>query len=367
MKKTTKVDRFEKILETLADKKSPHDEFPNERWLAGEFQVSRETIRRVIERLIRKGRLYRRRSVGTFASPPKRVNTILCVSAGGPPTKHIATLFPIFLSVLLREINEADTSLLLAQCSLDQLQSDAGEIRVRYPELSAIVLFNVSAITSLLAKMVNSGIPVIYFGSDEISLPRGMSGILFREKELIGMSLEKLKSGSNREIAYWGPSDYPQVAVRKKRFLQMAGNAGITVIELNGSRKSHKRQSLMPLSPSHRLSRLLRQRKKPLAVFCSTDSAAVQLVNTALLLGKKVPEDVQVVGVEGSPLGELAVIPVSAVRIPLVHGAERCVAKILDLLGGGKPGIEYLPVEWVPRASTFPARPPGSRGPYSDS
>lgn len=60
----------DEILDLIADL-SVGDALPPERALAPQFEVSRMTLRRAVEELIREGRLVRRHGAGTFVAEPK--------------------------------------------------------------------------------------------------------------------------------------------------------------------------------------------------------------------------------------------------------------------------------------------------------
>jgi DNA-binding LacI/PurR family transcriptional regulator len=102
------------------------------------------------------------------------------------------------------------------------------------------------------------------------------------------------------------------------------------------------------------------------AVFAANDDMAIGLIRALLETGKRVPEDVSVVGFDDTPLSAYVTPPLTTVRQPfdamaasglrrLVHAIEHPQADDLDL---GQP-----PVEIVVRASTAPrGRPAGRPG-----
>jgi GntR family transcriptional regulator len=64
------------LLEMLNSGMVPHDKLSTERELAGAFSVSRLTVRRVLDRLEREGRVYRIQGAGTFVSEPRIAKSV---------------------------------------------------------------------------------------------------------------------------------------------------------------------------------------------------------------------------------------------------------------------------------------------------
>lgn len=64
------------LLEMLNTGTVPHDKLSSERDLAGAFCVSRLTVRRVLDRLEREGRVYRIQGAGTFVSEPRIAKSV---------------------------------------------------------------------------------------------------------------------------------------------------------------------------------------------------------------------------------------------------------------------------------------------------
>ena len=87
------------------------------------------------------------------------------------------------------------------------------------------------------------------------------------------------------------------------------------------------------------------------AVFAS-DLKAAHVLQTCNRLGKRVPEDVRVVGYDDIKLANLLVPRLTTVRQPIGELGKRCVELILRQVEGEKvPNATVLPVELVERAS----------------
>lgn len=72
MSTNTSADRLRRHLdEYVTSASQAHERLPAERELAAQFDVSRETVRRALDRLERAGRVYRIQGSGTFVSEPR--------------------------------------------------------------------------------------------------------------------------------------------------------------------------------------------------------------------------------------------------------------------------------------------------------
>jgi len=66
----------EHLQSLVGEELKPHDRLPTERDLAGEFEVSRLTVRRVLDRMERDGWVYRVQGSGTFVTEPRVTKSV---------------------------------------------------------------------------------------------------------------------------------------------------------------------------------------------------------------------------------------------------------------------------------------------------
>ncbi|WP_240675558.1 LacI family DNA-binding transcriptional regulator [Cellulomonas endophytica] len=111
------------------------------------------------------------------------------------------------------------------------------------------------------------------------------------------------------------------------------------------------------------LGRLLDRRPDVTAVLAASDEMAMGVVLAARDLGRRVPEDLSVVGIDGHDLGELAGLTTMA-QDALGQGAT-AARMLLDLLAGTSVPAEVVhPTQLVVRTSTAPpARVGGAAAP----
>lgn len=114
----------------------------------------------------------------------------------------------------------------------------------------------------------------------------------------------------------------------------------------------------------HALDRLMSLREPPTAIVCSTDAAAISVLQAAQLRGLRVPQDISIVGFDDTLVATASLPALTTVRQPVPEMIKAAVAILFQSLEGAEvPADEQHPViepSLVVRGSTGPA--PGSRG-----
>jgi DNA-binding LacI/PurR family transcriptional regulator len=103
----------------------------------------------------------------------------------------------------------------------------------------------------------------------------------------------------------------------------------------------------------HALARLIDHRPRLDAVFCASDLMAAGAMHMLRRQGRRVPDDVAVIGFEDSPLAALTSPRLSTVRQPVDAMAERMVRQLLHQIDAPsrRPSHTTLPTELVLRES----------------
>lgn len=87
-------------------------------------------------------------------------------------------------------------------------------------------------------------------------------------------------------------------------------------------------------------------------VFVASDLMALGVLDALRAAGRRVPDDVAVVGFDDSELAASADPPLTTVRQPIEELGRRVAGALLDQLGGGAPAAAVLRTELVVRSST---------------
>lgn len=99
------------------------------------------------------------------------------------------------------------------------------------------------------------------------------------------------------------------------------------------------------------------------AVFAASDVVAVGAIRILRSLGRRVPQDVAIIGFDDIPWAALIEPALSTIRQPVAELGECAVVTLLKRIGdpGMKPMHQLLPVTLVERASTAPVPAKASR------
>lgn len=95
------------------------------------------------------------------------------------------------------------------------------------------------------------------------------------------------------------------------------------------------------------------------AVYCGNDEIAFGLMRALHERGRRVPDDVSIVGFDAVALGEYSSPPLTTVRQDFARVGEELVRLLLELIQGGAPAARdpiVIPTELLIRGST--AAPP---------
>ncbi|MBE3596422.1 MAG: LacI family DNA-binding transcriptional regulator [Hydrogenibacillus sp.] len=101
------------------------------------------------------------------------------------------------------------------------------------------------------------------------------------------------------------------------------------------------------------IARLFHEHPDVDGIFASSDILAYAAMHVARRLGRKVPEDVKIVGFDDLFLSQTVVPPLTTVRQPIPAMAERAVEVLERQIAGGAVEIEHVfPVDLIVRGTT---------------
>ncbi len=98
--------------------------------------------------------------------------------------------------------------------------------------------------------------------------------------------------------------------------------------------------------------KLLLLKDAPTAIFIASDSMALEVIAVIMEKGRKVPEDISIVGFDDNPSSLYGAVAITTVRQPLIKMAEEGVKELNSLINGKKElAMVKLPAELVIRDS----------------
>ena len=341
--------------EILGGKFTPLGAFPSERALAVRFNVSRQTIRRVMRELNRVGIVYSKQVKGTELT---RIGANLRESVGLILTGERRT-------EIVREIREelarlsgrmglslvfGDASALGARSSAQAAQRLAKKFAAE--KVSGVILQPVEFLPDaekvnarIVAAFDAARIPVVLVDCDIVAEPKRSA------YDVVGIDNFQAGRSLGAHLAEKGVSD--------ALFLAQA-HAPATISErLRGLRSvlpsaSGDRDAVLANLSSASIVRALRRSGKPQAIVCQNDVAAVNALAACRMLRWRVPGDVLLAGFDDVACAPLLEPSLTSVRQPCKHIAGRAFDLLLARIGKARRPAEYVRMasELVVRSST---------------
>lgn len=150
-----------------------------------------------------------------------------------------------------------------------------------------------------------------------------------------------LELGHRRIVHVAGPDDWLETEARVRGYLaEMTAWEQEPEIVASGDWTAES---------GYRAGRLMLQDPGITAVFSSNDQAALGVMHAAHEAGRRIPEDLSVVGFDDIPEAAHYWPPLSTVRQDFPELGRRCVATLLELMGSTEVGEEYPGGDGAPR------------------
>ena len=161
------------------------------------------------------------------------------------------------------------------------------------------------------------------------------------------IATEHLLSRGARRIAFLGDTSLPEVAQRHEGYGLAHAACGAVVdprlcrpLPFVDQAMDAEVASLLALQP-------------PLdAIFASSDLLAIAAISALHRQGRRVPEDVAVVGYDDIALARFCQPPLSTVRQPIEAAGKTIIDMLMAQLDGERPQSVQLPTELVQRSTT---------------
>lgn len=195
----------------------------------------------------------------------------------------------------------------------------------------------------LVTDLLNRGVPMVSSG-----IPMGNQDrahvVTIDEADGARLATEHLLGLGRQHIAMiTGPSDTPGGRYRRDGFVAAMGERLEEDLVVEGDYRTATGQRLM--------AELLERRGDVDAVFAASDAMAVGAVKAIQESGRRVPEDVAVVGFDDSGLAADAEVPLTTVRQPWEGLVEELVRLMLAAIDDAAPTTVRLPTTLTVRES----------------
>ncbi|HLT57665.1 MAG: LacI family transcriptional regulator [Limnochordales bacterium] len=162
-----------------------------------------------------------------------------------------------------------------------------------------------------------------------------------------------LELGHRRMAVITEPARIHSSGQRRQGFAAALQPVGVepTVIEADGSDIAaglRASQHLLSLNP------------RPTAVFCANDMLAIGVLQAAAAAGVRVPQELSVVGFDGTPLAQIASPPLTTVVQPMREMGRVAVQLLIESLQNGKEPQRVVLDPYLHRGASTGPVPPGA-------
>lgn len=315
------------------------------RVFSGSHAVSEEA-RHAVERAARELRYVPNRAAKSLAGGRSESVGVVVPQPTSP--HFLDPLFPLLLHAIGEELsaNGLQMAVFAPQSEVDV---DRLEQYLAGGHVDAVLMLSLPGFDALSARLQARGIPVVFGGR-----PRGpLVSFVDIDNQAGGRSAtEHLIEQGRRRIAHIaGPLHVVAASERQRGFRDAMWSAGL-------------RSDLVEQGELDRdsgevaMSRLLARADQIDAVFVASDAMAAGAMWAVQVVGRRVPDDVAIIGFDDSPLAAATQPPLSSMRQPIERMGREMTRMLLGMSAGGAHPPQQVIVgpELVVRESTVGQR-----------
>jgi LacI family transcriptional regulator len=202
--------------------------------------------------------------------------------------------------------------------------------------------------TAVLDVISSAGIPCVCI-ERSADLRYGFGSVVFDDTRGAFEATRYLLERGYRRIGHLhGDRRYATAQARYEGYVRALESFGVAVDE-----QLVQGMSWGPFDVDASVARLLSLADPPTALFAASDSLAFRAIEVLRASGRRVPDDVAVMGFDDIPLASEMIPPLTTVRIPLVDLGRRAAGHLLDLMEDETAAAtgETLPVEVIGRGT----------------
>ncbi|MEJ5228365.1 MAG: GntR family transcriptional regulator [Pseudothermotoga sp.] len=333
------------IKELKSGRYSVGGKLPTEKELMEQYNASRETVRKALDRLAVRGVIVRKPGVGTFVNAERENQTV------GIVVQQITSyIFPYVVLGAEDYLFRNGYKMLLGNASEDP--NKERQIITEWVEsgVSGLIIDPVCSATKrsnkeYLESLVKDGIKVVLVHSD---WKIGGCGSVILDDAFGGMKAAEIfhEHGHKRVAVLYKSIHLPSVT-RAMSFIERARQLGFEKIYEKSFNVSEFTGA--PMQSAYELLSMPNQ-LRPTAIFCYNDATALQLQLVAKRLGLKIPDDVSVIGFDDAPIGDFRDF-LTTFAHPKEDVGRKAVEILLKMLHGEKAEKYVLQPELIVRNS----------------
>jgi LacI family transcriptional regulator len=194
--------------------------------------------------------------------------------------------------------------------------------------LAGLVLFRTRDEVKLSSDLPDPGLPHIYVYRNLVGTSLNYVGIDLQEA--IELAVDHcLEIGGANLTLFCGDSSYPSHGTYKEHFFRLAGERGFAA--------GAEEMELCESDGYETAKRALSAQGGPRAIICASDRLAIGVVRAATELRKRIPKDVAIVSMDGTPPTAYIQPALTVVRIPWVEMFTMAGRLLMEIVEGNSP------------------------------
>jgi DNA-binding LacI/PurR family transcriptional regulator len=265
------------------------------------------------------------------------------IPLGHAVRQHISD--PFFLTLLgglADELTENGYDLMLRRAIPDGT-SDWLEDMTGSGMVDGVLLIGQSDQSDVIDRVAETYRPLVAWGAcrpDQVHCAVGTDNVLGGS-----MAARHLIERGARKLAFLGITTGIEIEKRFRGATEAANEAGVPLI--------HLPVSFAVDEMAEQIRDVLAQHGADIdGIIAGSDVIALNAVSILQEQGRRVPDDVQVIGFDDLPLAAIAVPPLSTIRQEIATGAREMVAKLKARIGGEEAPSLTMPPQLIERGTT---------------
>lgn len=332
----------------------PRDRFLSEAELGKRFACSRQTVRRALELLERRGAVTRIQGSGTFIASV-RPNAARRIAVSGEPSRTIGLVSTFMDNYIFPSIIRGIESVFAPGGYVVQLASTnnlvSGETRalqlmldrrldglIVEPTRSALPCANLD----LFHTLARRGVPLVFIDSFYPELP--IPYVALDDVQAGYVATRYLLDMGHESIAGVFPHSNRQGHLRYLGYTQALAEHGLSVQDEFVC--WHSKENMQQILHS---TQLLESLSLCTAALCYNDLTAMTIIDFLRENGRSVPEDLSVVGIDDSVLAKFGAL--TSIAHPADHLGEAAAKLLLSMMNGAEGKNVLFPPKLVVRGS----------------
>ncbi len=311
------------------------------RVFSGRQSVSAEA-RRAVERAARELRYVPNGAAKSLAAGHSESVGVVVPQASSPV--FLDPLFPRLLATIAGELSARGLQMVLF-APQSELDVDRLEQYLAGGHVDAVLMLALHDTDSLAVRLQTRGIPVVFGGRPAGNL---VSYVDVDHRAGARAATNHLVECGRRRIAHLaGPAGHRESRERLEGFRDALWNAGLRSDLVEHGQLDRDGGELA-------MSRLLGCEPDVDAVFVASDAMAAGAMWAAQVTGRRIPDDIAIIGFDDSPVASATRPPLSTVRQPVERIGREMTRIVLDMSDGGPSSRHEVVVdpELVIREST---------------